>query len=141
VLEAARAKGYNLREVDAQTIGISLDETATREDVEAIWGAFGCKPRFEDLEDVPDALPEALRRTSPYLTHPVFHRHRSETQMLRYLRSLADKDIALDRSMIPLGSCTMKLNAASEMLPITWDGFASIHPFAPAGRRRAATAR
>ncbi|MGH8674679.1 MAG: aminomethyl-transferring glycine dehydrogenase, partial [Burkholderiales bacterium] len=131
VLDAARARGCNLREVDAQTVGISLDETATRADVEAIWGAFGCKPRFEDLEDVADALPGSLRRTSPYLTHPVFHRHRSETQMLRYLRSLADKDIALDRAMIPLGSCTMKLNAASEMLPITWDGFASIHPFAP----------
>jgi glycine dehydrogenase len=131
VLEGARARGYNLREIDAETVGISLDETATREDVEAIWAAFGCKPRFEDLEDVADALPEALRRTSGYLAHPVFHRHRSETQMLRYLRGLADKDIALDRAMIPLGSCTMKLNAASEMLPITWDGFASIHPFAP----------
>jgi len=136
VLEAARARGYNLREVDAQTIGISLDETATREDVEAIWAAFGCKPRFEDLEEVPDAIPQALRRTSRYLRHPVFHRHRSETQMLRYLRSLADKDIALDRSMIPLGSCTMKLNAASEMLPITWDGFASLHPFVPAAQAR-----
>jgi len=136
VLEAARARGYNLREVDAQTIGISLDETATREDVEAIWAAFGCKPRFEDLEEVPDAIPQALRRTSQYLRHPVFHRHRSETQMLRYLRSLADKDIALDRSMIPLGSCTMKLNAASEMLPITWDGFASLHPFVPAAQAR-----
>jgi len=136
VLEAAHAKGYNLREVDSQTIGISLDETATREDVEAIWSAFGCHPHFEDLEDVPDALPEALRRTSSYLSHPVFHRHRSETQMLRYLRRLADKDVALDRSMIPLGSCTMKLNAASEMLPITWDGFASIHPFAPAEQAR-----
>jgi glycine cleavage system P protein (glycine dehydrogenase) len=136
VLEAARSRGYNLREIDSQTIGIALDETATREDVEAIWSAFGCKPQFEDLEEVPDALPEALRRTSSYLSHPVFHRHRSETQMLRYLRSLADKDIALDRSMIPLGSCTMKLNAASEMLPITWDGFASIHPFAPAEQAR-----
>jgi glycine dehydrogenase len=136
VLEAARSRGYNLREIDSQTIGISLDETATREDVEAIWSAFGCKPQFEDLEEAPDMLPEALRRTSSYLSHPVFHRHRSETQMLRYLRSLADKDIALDRSMIPLGSCTMKLNAASEMLPITWDGFASIHPFAPAEQAR-----
>ena len=131
VLDGARARGYNLREVDATTIGIALDETATREDVEAIWAAFGCKPRFDDLEDAPDALPQALLRTSPYLAHPVFHRHRSETQMLRYLRSLADKDIALDRSMIPLGSCTMKLNAATEMLPVTWDGFASIHPFVP----------
>ena len=136
VLEAARKRGYNLREIDAQTVGISLDETATREDVEAIWGAFGCKPRFEDLEEVPDAIPEALKRKSSYLTHPVFHRYRSETQMLRYLRSLADKDIALDRAMIPLGSCTMKLNAASEMLPITWDGFASLHPFVPQDQAR-----
>jgi len=131
VLAAARERGYNLRRVDDSTVGISLDETATREDVEALWAAFGCKPQFEDLEAVPDRLPEALLRTSGYLAHPVFHRHRSETQMLRYLRSLADKDVALDRSMIPLGSCTMKLNAATEMLPITWDGFAAIHPFAP----------
>jgi glycine dehydrogenase len=136
VLEAARKRGYNLREIDSQTIGISLDETATREDVEAIWDAFGCKPRFEDLEEVPDAIPAALKRKSSYLTHPVFHRYRSETQMLRYLRSLADKDIALDRAMIPLGSCTMKLNAASEMLPITWDGFASLHPFVPPDQAR-----
>ncbi len=131
VLAAARDRGYNLREVDESTVGISLDETATREDVEAIWAAFGCGPRFEDLESVPDRLPEALLRTSAYLTHPVFHRHRSETQMLRYLRSLADKDVALDRAMIPLGSCTMKLNAATEMIPVTWDGFAAIHPFVP----------
>jgi len=131
VLGAARARGYNLREADAATIGISLDETATREDVEALWQAFGCRPNFEDLESVPDRLPAALVRSSAYLTHPVFHSHRSETQMLRYLRSLADKDIALDRAMIPLGSCTMKLNAATEMLPITWDGFAAIHPFVP----------
>ena len=136
VLEAARTRRYNLREIDSQTIGISLDETATREDVEAIWDAFGCKPRFEDLEEVPDAIPAALNRKSSYLTHPVFHRYRSETQMLRYLRSLADKDIALDRAMIPLGSCTMKLNAASEMLPITWDGFASLHPFVPQDQAR-----
>jgi len=132
ILEAARGRGYNLRQLDAATIGISLDETATRADVEAIWAAFGCKPRFEDLEDVSDRLPQALRRRSRYLAHPVFHRHRSETKMLRYLRSLADKDIALDRSMIPLGSCTMKLNAATELMPVTWEGFASIHPFAPA---------
>jgi len=131
VLAAARERGYNLRDVDGGTIAVALDETATREDVEAIWAAFGCKPRFEDLADTPDGLPEALRRTSAYLTHPVFHRHRSETQMLRYLRSLADKDVALDRSMIPLGSCTMKLNAATEMRPVTWGGFASLHPFVP----------
>jgi glycine dehydrogenase len=131
VLAAARERGYNLRRVDDSTVGISLDETATREDVEALWAAFGCRPCFEDLEAVPDRLPEALLRTSGYLAHPVFHRHRSETRMLRYLRRLADKDVALDRSMIPLGSCTMKLNAATERLPITWDGFAAIHPFAP----------
>ncbi|TAK41381.1 MAG: glycine dehydrogenase (aminomethyl-transferring) [Betaproteobacteria bacterium] len=131
VLSAARGRGYNLRELDAETIGISLDETATRADVEAIWAAFGCRPQFEDLEAVPDRLPAALLRTSPYLRHPVFHRHRSETQMLRYLRGLAERDIALDRSMIALGSCTMKLNAATEMAPITWPEFSSIHPFAP----------
>ena len=131
VLAAARERGYNLRPVDGETIGISLDETATRADVEAIWAAFGCRPRFEDLEEVPDRLPAALRRTSSFLAHPVFHRHRSETQLLRYLRSLACKDIALDRSMIALGSCTMKLNAATEMMPVTWDGFSAIHPFAP----------
>ncbi|TAK39559.1 MAG: glycine dehydrogenase (aminomethyl-transferring) [Betaproteobacteria bacterium] len=131
VLAAARSRGYNLRELDAETIGISLDETATRADVEAIWAAFGCRPQFEDLEAVPDRLPESLLRTSPYLGHPVFHRHRSETRMLRYLRSLAERDIALDRSMIALGSCTMKLNAATEMAPITWPGFSNIHPFAP----------
>ena len=131
VLAAARSRGYNLRELDAETIGISLDETATRADVEAIWAAFGCRPQFDDLEAVPDRLPESLLRTSPYLGHPVFHRHRSETRMLRYLRSLAERDIALDRSMIALGSCTMKLNAATEMAPITWPGFSNVHPFAP----------
>ncbi len=131
VLSAARSRGYNLRALDADTIGISLDETATRADVEAIWAAFGCRPQFEDLEAVPDRLPQSLLRTSPYLKHPVFHRHRSETQMLRYLRSLAERDVALDRSMIALGSCTMKLNAATEMAPITWPGFSSVHPFAP----------
>ena len=81
----------------------------------------------------PDALPDALRRTSEFLTHPVFPTHRSETALLRYLRALSDKDVALDRSMIPLGSCTMKLNATAEMEPITWPAFAELHPFAPAG--------
>ena len=132
ILAAARERGCNLREVDAESIGVSLDETATRADVEAIWAAFGVAASFEALESTPDRVPPSLARRSAYLEHPVFHRHRSETQMMRFLRSLADKDIALDRAMIPLGSCTMKLNAATEMLPITWPGFSSIHPFAPA---------
>jgi glycine dehydrogenase len=136
ILAAARERGYNLREIDAGTIGVALDETATPADLEAIWDAFGCAARFTDLERVPERLPENLRRTSSYLGHPVFHRHRSETQMLRYLRRLADRDIALDRSMIALGSCTMKLNAAAEMLPVTWPEFAAIHPFVPEDQAR-----
>ncbi len=132
VAEAARARRINLRVVDADTLGVAVDETTTRETVEAVWDAFGVDASVDDLDlTVADAVPEGLERTSPFLTHPVFHRHRSETEMLRYLRRLADKDIALDRAMIPLGSCTMKLNATTEMLPVTWPEFAGIHPFAP----------
>ena len=131
VLAAARERGVNLRRVDGQAIGISLDETATRGDVEAIWAAFGVAASFDEHAQAGDRIPPALARPSAFLHHPVFHRHRSETQMLRYLRSLADKDIALDRAMIPLGSCTMKLNAATEMLPVTWAEFSALHPFAP----------
>ena len=95
-----------------------------------------CHADFAALEgSARPLIPATLRRTTPFLTHPVFHRHRSETAMLRYLRRLADKDLALDRSMIPLGSCTMKLNATSEMAPISWPEFAHIHPFAPAEQR------
>ena len=132
---AARAQRINLREVDAQTIGISLDETTTPADVEALWSLFAAAqaPAFAEIEPTtPDAIPAALSRTSAFLTHPVFSAHHSETAMLRYLRSLADKDLALDRTMIPLGSCTMKLNATTEMIPITWREFAGLHPFAPA---------
>jgi glycine dehydrogenase len=135
VVEGALAAGVNLRRVGSGALGISLDETATREDVEALWRIFAGGPpgfAFSDLEDTADAIPAALARTSAYLSHPVFNRYHSETQMLRYLRRLADKDVALDRSMIPLGSCTMKLNATSEMIPVTWPEFANIHPFAPA---------
>ncbi len=133
----ARAAGYNLREVDAGRLGLSFDETVTRADVVALWAAFAADgaalPDFDALEaGVAERLPAALRRTSAFLRHPVFQRHRSETEMLRYLRRLADKDIALDRAMIPLGSCTMKLNATSEMIPITWPEFAQLHPFVPA---------
>jgi glycine dehydrogenase len=132
VAEAARARRVNLRVVDGDTIGITVDETTTREVIEAVWAAFGVEASVEDLDLVEDdAIPAGLARTSSFLTHPVFHRHHSETEMLRYLRRLADQDIALDRSMIPLGSCTMKLNATTEMLPVTWPEFASIHPFVP----------
>ena len=133
----ARAAGMNLRTLDARTLAISLDETTTRDDLVALWKVFASDgqtlPEVSAFEGGIDSLiPVALRRTSPFLTHPVFHSHHAETSMLRYIRSLSDKDLALDRSMIPLGSCTMKLNATSEMIPITWPGFAHIHPFAPA---------
>jgi len=132
----ARAAGMNLRRLDAQTLAISLDETTTRDDVVALWRVFAADgatiPDVAALADGIELLvPPALRRTSPFLTHPVFNSHHAETAMLRYIRSLSDKDLALDRSMIPLGSCTMKLNATSEMIPITWPGFADLHPFAP----------
>ncbi|WP_136417395.1 aminomethyl-transferring glycine dehydrogenase [Herbaspirillum sp. ST 5-3] len=132
---SARKHSINLRAVDGETVGVSLDETTTREDVETLWAVFsGNKaiPSFTACEaDAADRIPESLIRTSAYLTHPVFNTHHSETQMLRYLRALADKDLALDRTMIPLGSCTMKLNATTEMIPITWKEFGNIHPFAP----------
>ncbi len=132
VAAAARERGINLRVVDADTIGVALDETTTPAAVEAVWAAFGVTARVEDLDRrVDDAFPEPLRRASGYLTHPVFHQYQSETDLLRYLRRLADRDLALDRTMIPLGSCTMKLNATTEMVPITWPEFAGLHPFAP----------
>ena len=136
IVERALDAGMNLRRAGPESLGISLDETSTRDDVVALWRAFaGAEVPFDvdaiDAE-VADGIPPALRRTSAFLTHPVFRRHRSETQMLRYLRSLADKDLALDRAMIPLGSCTMKLNATSEMLPVTWPEFGALHPFVPA---------
>ncbi|MFT4195118.1 aminomethyl-transferring glycine dehydrogenase [Ottowia sp.] len=136
---AARAvqMGANLRKAWDVYLCASLDETSTRADVELLWRIFAGEgqtlPDFGALERAaPDLIPPALRRTSAFLTHPVFNTHHSETGMLRYIRSLSDKDLALDRSMIPLGSCTMKLNATSEMIPITWPGFAHVHPFAPA---------
>jgi glycine dehydrogenase len=132
----AVAAGVNFRAVDGTRFGISLDETTTREDVELIWRIVAGEAapfRVADLDaTVAVALPPALVRRSPFLTHPTFRRYRSETDMLRYLRRLADRDVALDRAMIPLGSCTMKLNATAEMIPITWPEFADLHPFAPA---------
>ena len=140
-MQAAVERGINLRRASEVSIGISLDETTTREVIERIWDAFeatvgGASVSWEAASrDAQTLLPETLRRGSDFLTHPVFSRYRTETEMLRYLRRLADKDLALDRTMIPLGSCTMKLNATSEMLPMTWPAFANIHPFAPAAQR------
>ncbi|MCZ4123987.1 aminomethyl-transferring glycine dehydrogenase [Streptomyces sp. H39-S7] len=132
VAAAARAAGVNLWERDADLLGISCDETTGREQLAAVWGAFGVAGDVEALDAaVPDALPGGLLRRDAYLAHPVFHQHRSETAMLRYLRRLSDRDYALDRGMIPLGSCTMKLNATTEMEPVTWPEFAALHPFAP----------
>ncbi|MDX6312431.1 MAG: glycine dehydrogenase, partial [Streptomyces sp.] len=129
---AARQTGVNLRQTDADLVGIACDETTGREQLTAVWGAFGVHGDIEALDAaVADALPEGLLRGDDYLTHPVFHQHRSETAMLRYLRRLADRDYALDRGMIPLGSCTMKLNATTEMEPLTWPEFGALHPFAP----------
>jgi glycine dehydrogenase len=145
ILRRAVENGTNLRriagEAGARRIGISCDETTTPAVVEAVWRSFGTfagKPAAAEISftgissETVDALPASLRRESNFLTHPVFHRYRSETEMLRYMRRLADRDLALDRSMIPLGSCTMKLNATTEMIPLSWPEFSDIHPFAPA---------
>jgi len=133
----ARDAGMNLRLSWGQYVGIALDETTTREDITQLWKVFAqdgvTPPGFEAFEKgVEPRIPTEVRRTSTFLTHPVFNTYHSETGMLRYIRALSDKDLALDRSMIPLGSCTMKLNATSEMIPITWPEFANVHPFAPA---------
>ncbi|MFJ2444268.1 MULTISPECIES: aminomethyl-transferring glycine dehydrogenase [unclassified Streptomyces] len=133
VVAAARAGGVNLRQVDADLVSLACDETTGRAQLAAVWSAFGVEGDVETLDGTTeDALPTELLRTDEYLTHPVFHQHRSETSMLRYLRRLADRDYALDRGMIPLGSCTMKLNATTEMEPVTWPEFGALHPFAPA---------
>ncbi|MET3203494.1 UNVERIFIED_ORG: glycine dehydrogenase (decarboxylating), partial [Arthrobacter sp. UYEF13] len=128
VIAAAEARGINLRQIDADTVGVSADETTTTDVLSAIAVAFGAGPVVEAKGF---ELPESVLRTSEYLQHPVFNTHRSETQLLRYIRRLSDRDLALDRTMIPLGSCTMKLNATAEMEAISWPEFASIHPFAP----------
>jgi glycine dehydrogenase len=134
----AAAAGRNLRRIDATSVGISLDETSTRDDVVALAALFDAQVDDIDALDaeVPDALPAALVRESAFLTHPVFNTHHSEHEMLRYMRALADKDLAMDRTMIPLGSCTMKLNATAEMIPVTWPEFAHVHPLAPPEQTR-----
>lgn len=128
VLARARHRRMNLRHVDGRTVGVSLDETTTDDHLDALCEVLGVKDSGHP--DI-DGIPEGFERASRFMEHPSFHRYRSETEMLRYLRRLQDKDIALDRSMIPLGSCTMKLNASSEMAPITWPEFTDIHPYVP----------
>ena len=138
VVQRALDAGANLRLLRGQCVALSLDETTTRDDLALLWRAFAptaAHPTVDALAaSAPDLIPASLLRTSAYLTHPVFNTHHSETGMLRYIRQLSDKDLALDRTMIPLGSCTMKLNATSEMIPITWPEFANVHPFAPANQ-------
>jgi glycine dehydrogenase len=131
IIARALAEKINLR-IGEGTLGIALDETTTPAIVEAAWRAFGGRLAYAEVEaGTTEALPANLKRASAFLTHPVFHAHRSETELLRYMRKLSDRDLALDRAMIPLGSCTMKLNATSEMIPLTWPEFGSLHPFAP----------
>jgi glycine dehydrogenase len=137
VVAAAREGGVNLRQVDSDLVSVACDETTGRAQLAAVWTAFGVQGDIDALDAATgDVLPGALLRTDAYLTHPVFHQYRSETAMLRYLRRLADRDYALDRGMIPLGSCTMKLNATTEMEPVTWPEFGALHPFAPAEQAR-----
>ena len=132
VIAVALAEGVNLRRVDADTVAASLDETTTGAEVETVWRAFGAAADVDALDaTVADPRPEPYRRTTPPVSHPVFSACRSETELVRYMRRLVNRDIALDRSMIPLGSCTMKLNAAIEMEPVSWPELADIHPFAP----------
>ncbi|XAO71088.1 MAG: aminomethyl-transferring glycine dehydrogenase [Acetobacteraceae bacterium] len=136
ILKRAEAKGINLRNASGGRIGISCDEVTSAEDIKTLWQVFAPGADIDALEaeiTVPQAcFPTVLQREGALLTHPVFHQYRSETEMMRYLRRLADRDLALDRTMIPLGSCTMKLNAATEMMPVSWPEFATIHPHAPA---------
>ena len=130
ILAAARMEGLNFRKIGTDRVGISLDEASDEKILVKILKAFG-------IEGVPPhraslSFPESQLRTTEFLTHPVFHMNRAESEMMRYMRRLSDRDLALDRAMIPLGSCTMKLNAAAEMMPITWPEFGTLHPFAPA---------
>ena len=135
ILRAAEEAGYNLRSVSGTTLGVSVDETTTREDIAAVLGCFGASTDVSALDArvaaASGALPAELLRTDAVLAHPVFNTHHTEHEMLRYLKKLQNRDLALDHSMISLGSCTMKLNATSEMIPITWPEFANLHPFAP----------
>ncbi|SMX31520.1 aminomethyl-transferring glycine dehydrogenase [Actibacterium lipolyticum] len=135
IYDAAQARAINLRKVGKTKLGITLDETTRSATIVDLWAAFGITRKDDDR--TPEfRAPEALHRQSEYLTHPVFQMNRAETEMMRYMRRLADRDLALDRAMIPLGSCTMKLNAAVEMMPITWPEFSNVHPYAPADQAK-----
>jgi glycine dehydrogenase len=137
IVARAQAAKINFRVMGSNKLGIALDETITPAVIESVWRAFGGELSFDTLAAETEAkLPSSLKRTSSFLTHPVFHRYRSETELLRYMRKLADRDLALDRAMIPLGSCTMKLNATAEMIPVTWPEFGALHPFAPTEQAR-----
>ncbi|MDX2148116.1 MAG: aminomethyl-transferring glycine dehydrogenase [Planctomycetota bacterium] len=144
IIQAAADRGFNLRDFGDGTVGVSFDETTTAEDVRTVCEAFSCGNRFnlderEALEEVAkrlQPLPVAMRRTSAFMTHPIFNTHHSESQMLRYIFRLQERDLSLAHSMIPLGSCTMKLNATSEMIPVTWPEFGRLHPFAPADQTK-----
>ncbi|CAN5351325.1 aminomethyl-transferring glycine dehydrogenase [soil metagenome] len=131
IVARALAEKINLR-IGEGWLGIALDETSTEVTVEAVWRAFAGALVYADIADgISDGLPAVLKRKTSFLSNPVFHAHRSETELLRYMRKLSDRDLALDRAMIPLGSCTMKLNATTEMMPLTWPAFGSLHPFVP----------
>ena len=135
-----KAKRINLRHIDAETVGVSLDETVDLVDLQDLWSVFnggqplGFEPTAFAGELAHDDYPAPFARTRDFLTHPVFNRFHTETEMLRYLKRLESKDLSLTTSMIPLGSCTMKLNATTEMFPVTWPEFGQIHPFAPAAQ-------
>jgi len=130
VMKSALDEGVNLRALAESRVGIALDEATRPETVEAVWRAFGIERK--DNEFAPEyRVPEDMHRESSYLQHPIFHMNRAETEMMRYMRRLSDRDLALDRAMIPLGSCTMKLNSAAEMMPVSWREFSMMHPFAP----------
>ena len=132
VMRAAVANGINLRKVGDRRVGISVDEQTRPDTIEAVWRAFGIEQKDDSRANREYRLPDALLRTGAILTHPIFRKNRSEAEFTRYMRRLADRDLALDRSMIPLGSCTMKLNATIEMIPVTWPEFGQMHPFVPA---------
>ena len=130
VMKSAVDEGINLRRVGETRVGITIDEATRPESVEGVWRAFGIQRKDDDFE--PEyRVPKNMHRRSEYLTHPIFHMNRAETEMMRYMRRLADRDLALDRAMIPLGSCTMKLNSAAEMMPVSWREFSGLHPFCP----------
>jgi glycine dehydrogenase len=131
IVARAQALKLNFR-IGHTSLGISTDETTTPALIELVWQAFSGQSLAYSTITAEPVIPAGLERATPFLTHPVFHRYRSETEMLRYLRKLCDRDLALDRAMIPLGSCTMKLNATTEMIPVTWPEFGALHPFAPA---------